>query len=274
MKVPEHAGTVRVLGHDLEYRWSGPPPQEAPTIVFLHEGLGSAAMWKGFPARLAERTGCGALVYSRLGHGRSDPLTAPRTPRFMHDEALTTLPAVLRELRVAEPVLFGHSDGASIALLYAGSDPPPSIAPLALALEAPHVFVEPLSIESIARMRVEYETTDLPSKLAKHHGGNTETMFRGWNDIWLSPEFQSWNIESCLPRIRQPLLVIQGEQDEYGTWNQVDSILRHVTGPARALRLADCGHAPHRDQPEAVLETATAFLRETLAARVVLPSPT
>jgi pimeloyl-ACP methyl ester carboxylesterase len=257
--------SVRDLGHALEYFWIGPPPDQAPTIVFLHEGLGSAAMWKEFPALLAERTGCGAFVYSRRGHGRSDPLTGPRTPRFMHDEAFGTLPALLREQHVSQPVLFGHSDGASIALLYAGADLQPS--PIALVLEAPHVFVEPISVASIAARRVEYEAADLPAKLAKYHGDNTETMFRAWNDVWLSPEFRRWNIESCLPRIRQPLLVIQGEQDEYGTWSQVDSVLRRVGGPARALRLADCGHSPHRDQPEAVLAASAILLREVLAAR-------
>lgn len=244
----------------LEYRWTGPPPDQAPTIVFLHEGLGCASLWRDFPDRLAAATGCGALVYSRKGHGASDPVTEPRSVRFMHDEAFKVLPAVLRHFGIAEPILFGHSDGASISILYAGA----RLGPVrALVLEAPHVFVEPISVESIAGLVETYETTDLRARLERRHGANADPMFRAWADIWLRPEFREWNIEESLPGIEVPVLVIQGEDDEYGTWGQVDSVVGKVSGPVESLRLPQCRHSPHRDQAERVLEAAGGFIRRT-----------
>lgn len=248
---------VRAGGHDLEYVWMGPAPDRAPTLVFLHEGLGSVNTWRDVPSVLSERTGCGALVYSRWGHGRSDPLEGSRTPGFMHDEALVTLPQVLAALGVRQPILVGHSDGGSIAIIYAGASAGPV---LALVLEAPHVFVEDLSVESIARIKTTYETTALPARLARHHGDNTDAMFRGWNDVWLSPEFRDWNIEAYLPSIQCPILVIQGEDDEYGTMKQVEAIEAQVAGPVETVRVASCGHAPHVDQREPMLDTMTRFI--------------
>ena len=250
--------TFEVCGQRLEYRWIGPGPGEAPTIVFLHEGLGSVTTWRDFPDRVASATGCGALVYSRRGYGASDPVPGPRPIRFMHDEAFQVLPAVLKRFELEEVIFFGHSDGASIAVLYTGA----RLGPVrALVLEAPHVFVEPVCVESIARISEAYETTGLKERFARHHGPNTDSMFRTWADVWLRPEFLRWNIEEYLPAIEAPVLVVQGENDEYGTVRQVEAVVTQVKGPAESLVLPDCGHSPHKDQPDAVLAAAARFIR-------------
>jgi pimeloyl-ACP methyl ester carboxylesterase len=244
-----------VAGHRLEcVRIRG--AKSAPTLVFLHEGLGSVALWKDFPARVAEATGCPVLVYSRAGYGRSSPAVLPRAPDYMHVEALTVLPALLDRLGIGDPVLVGHSDGASIALLHAGSGSRPVRALVALA---PHVFVEDMSIASIDEVRRQYETTDLREKLARRHA-DPDAAFRGWNDIWLAPAFRSWNIEACLPGVRCPLLLIQGRDDEYGSAAQLDAIERQVGGQVTRIELADCRHSPHRDQPEATLAAIADFV--------------
>jgi pimeloyl-ACP methyl ester carboxylesterase len=250
-----------VLGSRLEYRWIGPRPADAPTIVFLHEGLGCLGMWRDFPDSMAAATGCGALVYSRMGYGASEPVRGPRPVRFMHDEALDVLPAVIERFKLEDIILFGHSDGASIAVIYAGA----LVAPIrALVLEAPHVFVEPVCVERIARIAEEYETTRLRERLARHHGDNTDSMFKTWTDVWLRPEFRQWNIEEYLPAIQSPVLVVQGEDDEYGTLRQVNAVVTQVNGPARSLVLARCSHSPHSDRPDEVLEAAARFVRQTL----------
>jgi pimeloyl-ACP methyl ester carboxylesterase len=247
-----------VAGHRLEcVRIHG--AKSAPTLVFLHEGLGSVALWKDFPARVAEATGCPVLVYSRAGYGRSSPAVLPRVPNYMHVEALTVLPALLDRLGIADPVLVGHSDGASIALLHAGSGSRPVRALVALA---PHVFVEDMSIASIDEVRRQYETTDLREKLARRHA-DPDAAFRGWNDVWLAPAFRSWNIEACLPGVRCPLLLIQGSDDEYGSAAQLDAIERQVGGKVARIELADCRHSPHRDQPEATLAAIADFVATT-----------
>ena len=246
---------IDVAGHRLEcVRVRG--TKTAPTLVFLHEGLGSVALWKDFPARVAAATGCAALVYSRAGYGRSSPAALPRAPDYMHVEALTVLPALLDRLGIEEPILVGHSDGASIALLHAGSGKRPVRALVALA---PHVFVEDMSIASIDEVRRQYETTDLREKLARRHA-DPDAAFRGWNDIWLAPTFRRWNIEGCLPGVRCPLLLIQGRDDEYGSAAQLDAIERQVGGTVARLELADCRHSPHRDQPEATLAAIVDFV--------------
>jgi pimeloyl-ACP methyl ester carboxylesterase len=255
--------SFEILGRHLEYRWIGPRPDDAPSIVFLHEGLGCLGMWRDFPERLASATGCGALVYSRMGYGASDPVRGPRPVRFMHDEALEVLPAVLEHFKLEEVVLFGHSDGASIALIYAGAR---SGSVRALVLEAPHVFVEPVCIEGITRIAADYETTRLRARLARHHGPNTDSMFRTWTDVWLSPEFRQWNIEEYLPAIECPVLVVQGEDDAYGTLKQVDSVVTRVKGPAQSLLLEHCGHSPHSERPDEVLGAAARFVQESLDA--------
>ncbi|HEV2548937.1 MAG TPA: alpha/beta hydrolase [Stellaceae bacterium] len=228
-----------------------------PSLVFLHEGLGSVAMWRDFPAKLARATGAPAIVYSRLGYGRSDPITAPRRVRYMHEEALVTLPALRQKLALDDVVLIGHSDGASIALIHAGSGAFPV---RALVLEAPHVFVEDVSIAGIEAAREAYATTDLPKRLARYHE-DVESAFRGWNDAWLDPDFRAWNIEEFLPGVRVPVLAIQGEDDQYGTLAQVNAIERGVAGAFEKLVLANCGHSPHRDQEPAVLRAMTDFIR-------------
>jgi pimeloyl-ACP methyl ester carboxylesterase len=255
------AEILDVAGGRLEVRLLGPPPDTAPTIVFLHEGLGSVAAWRDFPDRLAAATGWGALVYSRRGYGASSPVAGQRPIRFMHDEALLVLPAVLDQCRLERFVLFGHSDGASIALLYAGAHPGITSSIAGLVLEAPHVFVEPVCLASIARLAAAYETTDLGARLSRYHGANTDSMFRSWADVWLRPEFARWNIEEALPAITAPVLVVQGEDDEYGTLKQVEAVVGQVAGPAEALVLPRAGHSPHRDQPEAVLAAAARFIR-------------
>ena len=255
---PAGSGFLRADGRRLEYAWHGPPPEEAPTLVFLHEGLGCVSLWRDFPARLAEATGCGALVYSRAGYGRSDPVPLPRPVRFMHHEGLRVLPEVLEAAGVRDAVLVGHSDGASIALVHAGSGAAPRVR--ALVLEAPHVFVEELSVRSIAAIGEAYRTTDLRGKLARHHGENVDCAFLGWNGVWLDPEFRAWNIEEYLPGVRVPVLVVQGEDDEYGTLAQVEAVERQVSGPVETVLLPGCGHSPHRDRPERVLEEMARFV--------------
>jgi len=215
-------------------------------------------MWRDFPDRVASATGCGALVYSRLGYGASDPVRGPKPLRFMHDEALAVLPAVIEHFKLEEIILFGHSDGASIAIVYAGARRRPV---RALVLEAPHVFVERICIDRIRRIAEEYETTDLRGRLARYHGSNTDSMFRTWTDVWLRPDFRQCNIEECLPAIESPVLVVQGEDDEYGTVKQVDAVLTQVNGSAKSLVLARCGHSPHSEQPDEVLKSVRRFLR-------------
>jgi pimeloyl-ACP methyl ester carboxylesterase len=247
---------VTAGGHRLEYAWFGTQRASAP-IVMLHEGLGSLSLWKDFPQRLADVTTRRVLAYSRYGYGASDPLAGPRGADFMHIEALETLPDLLDALGVRDPVLFGHSDGGSIALIHAARSHRSVSAVIALA---PHVFVERYGLEAIAAARLDYLDGDLRARLARHHA-DVDSAFCGWNDIWLSPEFAAWNIEALLPEITCPVLAIQGEDDEYGTLAQIDRMalgLRSV----RRLELARCGHSPHRDQPDAVLTETCRFLGE------------
>jgi pimeloyl-ACP methyl ester carboxylesterase len=225
------------------------------TVVMLHEGLGSIAMWKDFPERVAETTGCGVLVYSRYGHGKSDCLAEKRAVDFMHHEAKVVLPELLGQLEIQRPILFGHSDGGSIALIYAGTRPEQV---RALILEAPHVFVEEFGLRSTVAIRKVYESSDLREKLSRYHQ-HADEMFHGWNDIWLDPKFRGWNIEEYLGTISCPTLVIQGENDEYGTVAHVEAIQRGVAG-AQALILPRCGHSPHRDQPELTLDAISKFV--------------
>jgi pimeloyl-ACP methyl ester carboxylesterase len=221
-------------------------------------------MWRDFPDRLASATGCSALVYSRMGYGASDPVRGPRPIRFLHDEALNVLPAVIERFKLEDVILFGHSDGASIALIHTGAR---SGSVSALLLEAPHVFVEPVCIEGITRIAADYETTRLRERLARHHGRNTDSMFRTWTDVWLRPEFRQWNIEEYLPAIECPVLVVQGQDDEYGTLAQVDAVATRVKGQAETLLLEHCGHSPHSERPDEVLGVAASFLKKVLRAQ-------
>ncbi len=242
-------------GHRLEYAWHGRGHRDRSPIVMLHEGLGSVALWRDFPQHLAKATQRRVLVYSRYGYGRSDPLTEPRGVDFMHIEALQTLPQLLDALELRNPVLFGHSDGGSIALIHAAQAHRSTSAVIALA---PHVFVEPYGLASIRESRRAYLEDDLRERLARRHA-DVESAFWGWNDIWLHPDFLAWNIEAMLPSIGCPVLGIQGLDDQYGTMEQLDRI-GHGVRNLRRLELPDCGHSPHRDQPDAVLNAAAEFL--------------
>jgi pimeloyl-ACP methyl ester carboxylesterase len=224
-----------------------------PALVFLHEGLGSVALWRDFPARLAAATGRRALIYSRAGHGQSDVPAADRTPSFMHEEALEVLPELLRVAGVERPVLVGHSDGGSIALIHASRHPVSG-----LVLLAPHVFVEDVTVTSIEEARETFATTDLGERMGRYHR-DSERTFRLWNDIWLAPEFRAWNIEDVLGGVTAPTLLIQGEHDQYGTLAQIDAIQDGVAGQV-ARAVLDARHAPHLEAPEETLAAAAEFL--------------
>ena len=224
-----------------------------PALVFLHEGLGSVRLWRDFPRRLAERTGQRALVYSRAGHGDSPVPEHDRTPAFMHEEALDVLPGLLENAGIENPVLVGHSDGGSIALIHASRHPVSG-----LILLAPHVFVEDVTVASIEEARETFATTDLGARMARYHR-DPERTFRLWNDIWLAPEFRAWNIEDVLAGVTAPTLLIQGEHDQYGTLAQIDAIERGTSGDVTRVVL-DARHAPHLEAPEETLKAATDFL--------------
>ena len=253
---------VRIADKNLEYEWHGPGPDAAPTLVFLHEGLGCVAMWRDFPERLAGETGCGALVYSRAGYGNSDPIELPRPVGFMHKEALVTLPQVLEAFEIREAILVGHSDGGSISIIHAGGTSDPRLR--GLILEAPHAFVEEVGLESIRAIAGEYRHANLQKPLARYHG-NVDATFWGWNDAWLNPEFRSWNIEEYLPQIRVPVLLIQGQDDQYGTQEQIRKVEAGCQQPVRTVLLPDCGHSPHLDQPQRTLEAMKEFVGEVRA---------
>jgi pimeloyl-ACP methyl ester carboxylesterase len=255
---------VEVLGKRVEAVRAAENAGARTTLVFLHEGLGSAKQWRDLPALLAGETGLGALAYSRLGYGGSDPVPLPRPLDYMEEEARGLLPALLDALGVASAVLVGHSDGASIALVNAAIDG--GVRVRALVLLAPHVFVEDVSVASIAEAKVAFEAGDLRDKLRRHHGANVDCAFRGWNDAWLDPAFRAWNLEAYLPKITVPVLVLQGEDDPYGTRAQVDAIARQVSGPCETVLLPGCGHAPQRDQPTLTREAIVAFLHRHSAS--------
>jgi pimeloyl-ACP methyl ester carboxylesterase len=245
---------LAVAGHRLDVvRFAGTTARKP--IVLLHEGLGSIELWRDFPPQLAAATGRAVVAYSRYGHGQSDVLAEARTVGYMHDEARIVLPELLRALGIDAPVLFGHSDGASIALIYAASVPGGATA---LVLEAPHVFVEPLTVSSIARAREAAANGDLVAKLGRYHADAAAT-FRGWNDIWLQPDFLHWDITALLPGITAPILVLQGHDDEYGTAAQLAAISSALPHTA-TFQLDECGHSPHRSQTAMVLERTRAFL--------------
>ena len=247
-------------GRSLAYEWIGEPRPGSPTLVFLHEGLGSIRQWRDFPARVAAATGCRALVYDRYGYGQADVLAEPRrTVRFMHDEALRALPELLASLAIEKPLLIGHSDGASIALIHAGA----GYEVLGVAAMAPHVFIEPVCLTSIEKAAQSFETTDLAQRLARYHRDARKTFY-GWAEVWLDPDFKGWDIrDDYLPSIRCPVLAIQGYEDEYGTMAQLDEIKRRVNGPCELLKLESCGHAPFRDQPENTLDAVVRFIRNS-----------
>lgn len=256
-------GFFAIEGLRLEYQLLTPDQSQALTLVLLHEGLGCVALWKEFPRQLAETSGCRVLSYSRAGYGGSDPCPLPRPLRFMHDEGLRVLPKILDAAGIEQAVLVGHSDGASIALIHAGGLADRRIR--GLILMAPHVFVEELTLTSIRQARDAYADTDLRQRLRRYHGDNVDCAFLGWSVAWLDPSFLQWNLEEYLPTIGVPVLLIQGEEDNYGTLRQLEAIKAQLPGKVEGVILPACGHSPFRDQPEKTLQASAAFLNNLVA---------
>ncbi len=240
----------------LESRRLGARPDEATTLVFLHHGLGSVSTWKNFPDRLASDTGLGGLVYSRAGYGRSDPVELPRPLTFMEDEAREVVGRVLDSAGVRKAILVGHSDGASIAALYAAGSG--DLRVRGLVLMAPHFFNEDVLVRKATEVRQDYVEGDLRERLARHHD-HVDVAFWGWNDVWLDPAFRTWDITEYLDYLRIPVLAIQGRQDPYGTLAQLDA-LDELMCPVEKLVLDDCGHAPYLDQPAATAGAIVDFV--------------
>ncbi len=245
----------------LEYRMIGPRPDAAPTLVLLHEGLGSVSMWADFPERLQQATGAGVFVYSRRGYGRSSPAVLPRRLDFMHVEARETLPRILTAIGFRRGLLVGHSDGASIAAIYAGSVQDRRI--VGIVLMAPHFIVEDVTSASIREVRKAYDTTDLRARLARHHADPDATV-HGWTDVWLDNDFRRWDLTEDLAYIRVPVLLIQGEDDQYGTVRQVEIAREECTCPVEVLMLPKVRHVPHREAPEATLNAIAGFVSARL----------
>lgn len=254
-------GFIKADGKRLEYRIYNPVADILTTLVLLHEGLGCIELWRDFPERLAQATNKSVLVYSRAGYANSDPVDLPRPIEFMHLEALNSLPEVFDALSIENSILVGHSDGASIALIAASASRIRDQIK-GLALQAPHVFNEPLCVDSIYQAKLLYDDGDLREKLEKYHGDNVDFAFRGWNDIWLHPEFLHWNIESYLGGITCPMVVIQGKQDQYGTPKQLESIVNNISIPVETHLLEDCKHSPYRDQADKTLEIISKFVSQ------------
>jgi pimeloyl-ACP methyl ester carboxylesterase len=238
----------------IEAAWHGPRPDEAPTLVLLHEGLGCVALWKDFPAALAERTGCGVFVYSRPGCGASDPVPLPRSLNYMHEEA-ALLPAGLDAAGVNKCILVGHSDGASIATIHAGSRQDFRVR--ALALFAPHFFVEEMTTASIGETKRAYEQGDLRGRLARYHQ-HVDAAFYGWAEPWLA--FRGWSIEEELAHVRVPILILQGRDDQYGSAAQIERAREVAYCPVEAVLLERCAHSPHLDRPAATLDAVADFV--------------
>ncbi|HZT25572.1 MAG TPA: alpha/beta hydrolase [Pseudolabrys sp.] len=259
----DDSGFLIIGRQQLEYRMIGPRPDVAPTLVLLHEGLGCVGLWGDFPDKLQKATGCGVFVYSRAGYGKSSPVPLPRPLSYMHDEARDTLPKLLDAIGFRRGVLLGHSDGASIAAIYAGSHQDHRVG--GLVLMAPHFFTEDMGIQSIAEARRAYETGDLRARLSRWHA-NVDNAFRGWNDAWLDPDFRKWDIAEFLAYIRVPVLIVQGENDQYGTVKQIETAERECYCPVEVALLTDARHSPHREQPEATLTAVTDFMSRIVRA--------
>jgi len=254
--------TFTIANRRIEAAWHGPSPDAAPTLVLLHEGLGCVAMWKDFPGKLAARTGCGVLVYSRPGYGKSEAVALPRPVTYMHDEAAQILPAVLDAAGVRKAILIGHSDGASIATIYAGSRQDFRVR--GLVLMAPHFFVEDVSIRSIEAAKRAYETGDLRDRLARYHA-DVDAAFYGWNGPWLDAAFRAWRIDDHVAHIRVPILIVQGAADEYGTAAQIAVAEEAAYCPVEVATFERSGHAPQFDRPDETLDAVAAFVHRVLA---------
>ena len=253
---------IKAGGHRLRAASYGPGPKHATSVVFLHEGLGSIAQWRNFPDTLAEAAECAVVVYERQGHGGSDPLEGKRPADYHTIEAQDVLPDVLDAFGVENAVLFGHSDGATIALLFAALFPERTLGVIAVA---PHVFLEDISIAGIREAKEAFETGSLMGRLETYHGENTEPMFYAWADTWLDPAYSSWSIEDQLPKVHAPVLLIQGEDDNYGSPEQLRRIAAGVSGESEIMLLPDCGHSPHAEKRDEVFEATLRFLRRCAA---------
>ncbi len=252
-------GPLRLAARRLGEVRDGPTPQ--PTLVFLHEALGSIGQWKGFPEDLAAATGLPALVYERQGHGRSTPLSLPRAKDYLRHEAEVVLPAVLAAAGIERPLLVGHSDGATIALLYAAAFAAPAAGgPAGCIVLAPHIMVEEITLEGIRAAEADPRAPEIRRRLARYHGDQAETLWRAWTETWLRPGFDGCELRAELPRLACPTLAIQGAEDAYGSAAQVTLIAEQAAGPAEALLLPACGHQPHLEQRPPVIEAVTAFL--------------
>jgi pimeloyl-ACP methyl ester carboxylesterase len=260
MKIADQ-GFLDTAGQRLEYRMIGPRPDEAPTLVLLHEGLGCVGLWDDFPDKLAAATGAGVFVYSRAGYGQSSPVKLPRPLTYMHDEALQVLPPLLEVIGFQRGLLIGHSDGASIAAIYAGGVQDHRVR--GLVLIAPHFFTEDPGIASIEEAREAYATTDLRAKLARWHA-DPDNAFRGWNDAWLDPEFRKWDITESLAYIRVPVLIVQGERDQYGSARQIEVAQEECYCPVEVALLPGARHSPQREAPEATLHAVADFTNRLL----------
>ncbi len=254
-------GFLSIGASDLEYRMIGPAPADAPTIVMLHEGLGSAGLWGDFPEKLQAATGAGILLYSRAGYGASTPVQLPRPVDYMHIEALDVLPKLLDQIGFRRGLLLGHSDGASIAAIYAGSHQDHRVE--GVVMIAPHFMVEDVSVISIARIKEAYETSGLKEKLARWHK-DVDNAFYGWNGAWLNPTFRSWDISEYLAYIRVPVAILQGVDDEYGTMRQVEIAQEECYCPVDVTVIPGAGHAPHREAPGATLDAVQEFANVVL----------
>lgn len=259
----EDSGFLSIGPHGLEYRMIGPRPDKAPTLVLLHEGLGCVGLWGDFPEKLQAATGCGVFVYSRAGYGQSSPVTLPRPLTYMHDEAREVLPKLLDAIGFQRGPLIGHSDGASIAAIYAGTHQDHRVG--GLVLIAPHFFTEDMGIAAIVEAKKAYETTDLRQKLARWHK-DPDNAFKGWNGAWLDPEFRNWDITEPLAYIRVPILIVQGEDDQYGTVAQIEAAERECYCPVEIALLPGARHSPQRETPEATLKTISDFVTRVLQA--------
>ena len=259
--IPAPSGFLSIDNSNLEYRLLGPAPADAPTLVLLHEGLGSAALWGDFPEQLQAATGLGVFAYSRAGYGASSPTALPRPLDYMQREALDVLPELLDAIGFQRGLLVGHSDGASIAAIYAGGVQDHRIR--AIALIAPHFIVEDISVTSIAEIKTAYETTGLKSKLARWHK-HVDNAFHGWNRAWLDPKFRGWDISEYLAYVRVPIAIIQGTEDQYGTIRQVEIAQEECYCPVDVTMLDGAGHSPHREAPGATLNAISDFANAVL----------
>jgi pimeloyl-ACP methyl ester carboxylesterase len=255
------SGHLHINDSDLEYRLIGPQPSEAPTIVMLHEGLGSAALWGDFPDALQAATGMGVFVYSRAGYGASSPVTLPRPLDYMSREALDVLPALLDTIGFRRGVLLGHSDGASIAAIYAGGSGDHRLR--GVVLIAPHFITEDMGLAAIAETKRAYETKDLRAKLSRWHH-NVDNAFYGWSDAWLDPDFRRWDISDYLAYIRVPIAIVQGENDQYGTARQIEIAKVECYCPVDVTLVPQSGHSPHREKAELTVVTISEFVRRIL----------